>query len=74
MNPILEQFQKLGIIPVVVIDDAKDAVPLAKALCEPMHCTPSGSSVHGIFQARILEWAGMPFLTQGSNLDLLHNK
>ena len=34
MNPILEQFQKLGIIPVVVIDDAKDAVPLAKALCE----------------------------------------
>ena len=33
MNPILEQFQKLGIIPVVVIDDAKDAVPLAKALC-----------------------------------------
>ena len=34
MNPILEQFQKIGIIPVVVIDDAKDAVPLAKALCE----------------------------------------
>ena len=34
MNPILEQFQKLGIIPVVVIDDAKDAAPLAKALCE----------------------------------------
>lgn len=34
MHPILEQFQKLGIIPVVVIDDAKDAVPLAKALCE----------------------------------------
>lgn len=34
MNPILEQFQKLGIIPVVVIDDAKDAVPLARALCE----------------------------------------
>ena len=34
MNEILVQFQKLGIIPVVVIDDAKDAVPLAKALCE----------------------------------------
>ena len=34
MNQILEQFQKLGIIPVVVIDDAKDAAPLAKALCE----------------------------------------
>ncbi len=34
MNEILTQFQKLGIIPVVVINDAKDAVPLAKALCE----------------------------------------
>ena len=34
MNKIIEQFKKIGIIPVVVIDDAKDAVPLAKALVE----------------------------------------
>ena len=34
MNDVLTRFQKLGIIPVVKIDDAKDAVPLAKALCE----------------------------------------
>ncbi len=34
MNEVLQQFQKIGIIPVVVIDDAKDAVPRAKALCE----------------------------------------
>ena len=25
-------------------------------LCDPMDCSPSGSSVHGIFQARILDW------------------
>ena len=25
-------------------------------LCDPMDCSPSGSSVHGIFQAKILEW------------------
>ena len=25
-------------------------------LCSPMDCRPPGSSVHGIFQARILEW------------------
>ena len=24
--------------------------------CNPMDCSPPGSSVHGIFQARILEW------------------
>ena len=25
-------------------------------LCDPMDCSLSGSSVHGIFQARMLEW------------------
>ena len=34
MNPILEQFGRYGIIPVVKIDRAEDAVPLAKALCD----------------------------------------
>ena len=29
-------------------------------LCDPMHCSLSGSSVHGILQARILEWVAMP--------------
>ena len=24
--------------------------------CNPMHCSPPGSSVHGLFQARVLEW------------------
>ena len=32
MNAVLEQFGKLGIIPVVVLNDAKDAEPLAKAM------------------------------------------
>ena len=30
------------------------------ALCDFMDCSPPGSSVYGIFQARILEWAAMP--------------
>ena len=34
MNPILEEFGKFGLIPVVKIDRAEDAVPLAKALCD----------------------------------------
>ena len=28
-------------------------------LCEPVDCSPPGSSVHGIFQARVLEWVAM---------------
>ena len=30
-------------------------------LCNSMDCSQLGSSVHGIFQARILEWVAMPF-------------
>ena len=29
------------------------------ALCDPMDCSPPGSSVHGISQARILEWVAI---------------
>ena len=29
-------------------------------LCNPVDCSPPGSSVHGILQARILEWVAMP--------------
>ena len=29
-------------------------------LCDTMDCSPSGSSVHGILQAKILEWIAMP--------------
>ena len=30
-------------------------------LSNPMHCSPPGSSVHGIFQARVLEWVAIAF-------------
>lgn len=33
MNEILEKIQSIGIVPVVVLEDAKDAAPLAQALC-----------------------------------------
>ena len=30
------------------------------ALCDPMDCTPLGSSVHGILQTKIVGWVAMP--------------
>ena len=33
---------------------------LCPTLCDPTDCSPSGSSVHGILQARILEWVPRP--------------
>ena len=46
-------------------------------LCSPMDYSPPDSSVHEIFQARILGWVAIffssgIFLTQGLNLHLLH--
>ena len=30
-------------------------------LSDPMDCNPPGSSIHGIFQARVLEWGAIAF-------------
>src|SRR5574337_493665 len=39
---------------------------LCPTLCNPMDCSPTGSSVHGISQARILEWVAISF-SRGSS-------
>ena len=35
-------------------------------LCNPTNCSPSGSSVHGILQTRILKWVAIPFSRRSS--------
>ena len=39
---------------------------LCPTLCNPRDCSPPGSSVHGIFQARILEWVAVSY-SRGSS-------
>ena len=39
-------------------------------LCNPMDCSPPGSSVHGILQSRVLEWVAMPFSTDLPNPEI----
>ena len=39
---------------------------LCLTLCDLMECSPPGSSVYGILQARILEWVAIPF-SRGSS-------
>ena len=41
-------------------------VQLCLTLCNPIDYSPPGSSVHAIFQARILEWVAMPY-SRGSS-------
>ena len=35
-------------------------IQLCPTLCDPMDCSPPGTSVREIFQARILEWVAIP--------------
>ena len=37
------------------------SLQLCPTLCDPLDFSPLGSSVHGVLQARILEWVAIPF-------------
>ena len=40
---------------------AAKSLPSCPTLSNPLDCSPPGSSVHGIFQARVLEWGAIAF-------------
>ena len=73
MVALLFKFQN----PTKLFSKLCTCVHLCPTLCDPMNCSPPGSSVNGILQERILEWGAISyswevFLTQGSNPHLLH--
>ena len=53
----MSSFQKNWVIVEVAMSVTQSCPPL----CDPMDCSPPGSSVHGILQARILEWVATAF-------------
>ena len=57
--------------------EVSEVAQLCPTLGDPVDCSPPGSSVHGILQARILEWVAISFSrgvfpTQGPNPGLPH--
>ena len=46
--------------------EESEVVQSCPTLCDPVDCSPPGSSVHGILQARILEWVAISF-SRGSS-------
>ena len=54
----LESFQNP---PLLSGQQCAKSLQLCPTLCDHMNCTPPGSSVPGILQARILEWVAMPY-------------
>ena len=43
------------------VESESEAAQLCPTLRDPMDCSLPGSSVHGIFQARVLEWVAIAF-------------
>ena len=46
---------------VVKSESESEVAQSCPTLCDPMDCSLSGSSIHGIFQARVLEWIAISF-------------
>ena len=42
-------------------DSESEVAQSCLTLSDPMDCSPPGSSVHGVFQARVLEWGAIAF-------------
>jgi len=43
------------------VNSESEVAQLRPTLSDPMDCSLPGSSVHGIFQARVLEWGAIAF-------------
>ena len=61
----------------LILNSTAKLLQLCPILWDSRDCNPPGSWVHGILQARMLEWVAISFsrgifLTQGSNPHLLH--
>ena len=52
---------KLRLIYITAAAAAAKSFQSCPTLCDPMDCSPPGSSIHGIFQARVLEWGAIVF-------------
>ena len=50
------------------VKSESEAAQSCLTLHDPMDCSPPGSSIHGIFQARVLEWGVIAFSTGHAHL------
>ena len=50
------------------VKSESEVAQLCPTLCDPMDCSPPSSSIHGIFQARVLEWGAIAFSGQWRNM------
>ena len=70
-DPLLVSESKLCLLPAHMFrqgmkESESEVTQLCPTLCDPMDCSLPGFSVHGIFQARLLEWVAISFSRRSS--------
>ena len=74
MNKVIEELSKIGIVPVIALDDAKDAEPLAKALIEGgLPCAEVTFRTAAAEEAIKIMAEKFPELVVGDEIDILYN-
>ena len=53
------------------VKSEREVTQLCLTLSDPMDCNPPGSSIHGIFQARVLEWGAIAFSDRRGYMTLI---
>ena len=56
----------MQIFSIALVNEVKqsEVAQSCPTLCDPMDCSLQGSSIHGIFQARVLEWVAISKLNK----------
>ena len=67
-----QQYHKLYHLCPITMQSESEVAQSCPTLSDPMDCSLSGSSIHEIFQARVLEWVAIAFSNVKSYLLLLH--
>ena len=65
-------FKVVALSRVYALTKSSQVAQSCPALCDRMDCSLPGSSVHGIFQARVLEWVAICSHYQGVKVPLFH--
>ena len=57
---------------IFIYESESEAAQSCPTLCDPIDCSVPGSSIHGIFQARVLEWGAIVFSDLFVNIIPIH--
>ena len=55
-----------NVVDIVAKESESEVCQSCPTLCSPMDCSPPDSSIHGIFQSRVLEWVAISFSRESS--------